>query len=197
MWEKNMRAVVRRMKRCTFPRITFMGYDLTSIAMQALSKIKHRKSDTDDLVQVAYIAMSSALTKGKVREDDNPNGYLYVIARNAIMKYIERTIYKHDTRMEHIEDVPELIDNKHHLTEEEIDVRNLIERLPDNYKRVIQMKLDGFSVPEIAEAESISSTAIRERIRRASIIIMQVINGEQDDIYTEAHEDTKHKGDVL
>lgn len=151
-------------------RVIVDGFDLTPIAKQAVSSIKHNRSDYDDLMQVAYLAMSMVIRSGKVDSQRNANGYLYIIARNAILKHLERYSYRIDNN-NHRRGLPTTIsdNNKHkHRIEDALDFDTKLDRLPDHYRRVVIMYCNGYTLRDIAQQEGVTDVAIRARLIRAA-----------------------------
>lgn len=110
------------------------------------------------------------MTKSKIQ---NPQAFLYQIARNLITDYYRQ---KAQATLVSVENVPQAHLNTNEKSLEEIamltsdvdQVKAALTLVPDNYREVIVWYyLDEFTVPEIAKILNKSEEAVRVLIHRA------------------------------
>ena len=122
----------------------------------------------DDVVQETYIRFMKSLDKKSFIDDKSRNNYLFTIAKNESL----RSAQKH--RREEIKAqktiaadiVKETYDAELYNPVEE-EVKKYISKLPDKYKDVLYLLVDGRSENEISEKLSIKKGTVKSRIHRA------------------------------
>ena len=165
-------------KGMTMNKVIVDGFDLTAIAKQVLSTIRCNRDSMNDFMQIAYMAMFRVLRDGLVRDDMNPCGYLYRVARNAVLKHLDRYVYKSDNNKHKARLLPDVSDNgaARLSIESKIDRDIALSLLPEHYRRVVVMFLNGHKVPEIATLEGVTPTAIRVRLKKAAAKIRETLS---------------------
>ena len=131
-----------------------------------LSFIERRVGDrgvSEDILQDVFLKIHNNL--GKVRDSDKLEGWLYRIARNAIIDHYRG-------RREH-EALPRWLASPEPGEEEALRrevsrcLATLVEHLPEKYRMAVRLcDIEGKPQREIAEAEEISLSGAKSRIQR-------------------------------
>ena len=135
-------------------------------------------ADTEDLGQ----EMFQELGQGKVSE--NPNAYIYSIAKNILAKHRRREIAEHAALEEYCRRVT--TDNRRSASraldtgpseetptaEAERILRTVAARLPPKDAELVTLRfLEGLSTKQIAQRRSCSENAVRKHIRKLRAIL--------------------------
>jgi len=122
----------------------------------------------DDVAQEVYMRAFNSLSQGKFRKESEISTWLYTIARNESIrmndknnKEIEKTeAIKPDVKEEYIEDLEsETSDAQSHLKE-------LLNALPEKYKKVMELDVQGYKDKQIAQMLQISAGTVKSRNSR-------------------------------
>lgn len=126
-----------------------------------------------DLIQDLFVGLwdKSAL----IQENNNLSGYLYVGARNRVLKFIQRNklqndhlaalaVYASELSMETIQDIDE--------RELKLIVQREIDDLPPKMKLIFEMsRKDNLSHAEIAEKLGLSDQTVKKQVNNALKIL--------------------------
>lgn len=124
-----------------------------------------KKEDAEDLIQETFL--KALEHRDKYNENVNFKGWLYTIMHNTfvnICKSKKNCMYQNisdsEIRAEIDKSVEEFIDDSFGIEE----IYKLINRLPDDFRVVILMRLAGFKYQEIADKMGIPITLVKSRI---------------------------------
>ncbi len=137
--------------------------------------IKARVSDdldADEILQEVFIKIHNKMDT--LREKEKITGWIYQIARNAIIDYYRQK-----------KNIVELSDNEG-ISEEEFGdnphkkflegMAELVDKLPDIYKEaIIKTEYEGLSQKELAEKLGISVPGAKSRVQRARNMLRDMI----------------------
>lgn len=126
-----------------------------------------------DLIQDLFVGLwdKSAL----IQENNNLSGYLYIGARNRVLKFIQRNklqndhltalaVYASELSMETIQDIDE--------RELKLIVQREIDNLPPKMKLIFEMsRKDDLSHAEIAEKLGLSDQTVKKQVNNALKIL--------------------------
>lgn len=124
-----------------------------------------KKEDAEDLIQETFL--KALEHRDKYNENVNFKGWLYTIMHNTFVNICKskrncmcQNISDSEIRAEIDKSVEEFIDDSFGIEE----IYKVINRLPDDYRVVILMRLAGFWYQEIADKMGISITLVKSRI---------------------------------
>ena len=124
-----------------------------------------KKEDAEDLIQETLL--KALEHRDKYNENVNFKGWLYTIMHNTFVNICKskrncmcQNISDSEIRAEIDKSVEEFIDDSFGIEE----IYKVINRLPDDYRVVILMRLAGFKYQEIADKMGISITLVKSRI---------------------------------
>jgi len=149
-----------------------------------LSKVKNTE-EAEDIFQDTFIKIINTLKQGKYLEEGKFGSWLIRIAHNLIIDHFrrkKRQRMKYDT--EEFSLMNMLTDNQRAETQiiraQTVEkMRMLIERLPEEQKSVLKMRIyDEIPFKEIAEMQNISINTALGRMRYAILNIRKMIEKE-------------------
>lgn len=124
-----------------------------------------KKEDAEDLIQETFL--KALEHRDKYNENVNFKGWLYTIMHNTFVNICKskrncmcQNISDSEIRAEIDKSVEEFIDDSFGIEE----IYKVINRLPDDYRVVILMRLAGFRYQEIADKMGIPITLVKSRI---------------------------------
>lgn len=132
------------------------------------------RADADDIVQKVFLRLHRSLPS--LRKADRVGAWLYQAARNAIVDHYRaparrREVPSGDTRdMEGVGGIvaPDGDPGASERAEAVGCMRPMIERLPESYRRAIDLvELQGMSQGAAAQAEGLSLSGMKTRVQRA------------------------------
>jgi len=132
----------------------------------------------DDVVQETYIRAYRGLTGNKFRGDSKIETWLYAIARNESLRMNKKLIREEEKLRKSLENMQN--ENKNNTTGSDHEIENLhlaIEKLPDNYKSVMELVLKGFSIREIAHRLDIKAGTVKSRTSRGREMLQKIYTG--------------------
>ena len=166
--------------------------DWESLYHKYFPKLRHyfvsqglRFVDAEDLAHDVF----QELGHGKVPED--PNTYIYAIARNVLFKHRRRKIAEHGVLDEYCRRVT--TENEHRTyhapdagpseedptAEVERIIRTVSARLPAKYAELMALRFSkGLSAKELAPLMNCSEDAVQKRIQRLRAVLRQLIQDE-------------------
>lgn len=106
-----------------------------------------------------------------IQENNNLSGYLYIIARNAVLKYIQFSKIKNDyisSLAHYASDVS--LDTLQDIGERELQdvIQKEIEKLPSKMKVIFEMsRNDNLTHAQIAERLGISDKTVKKQVQNA------------------------------
>lgn len=125
----------------------------------------------DDVVQETYLRAFRALKKNNFRGDAQITTWLYVIAKNEALRLNKRLGKKNrvtiSLREELILEAPDQA-----LGE---DLTDVVEQLPQKYRDLFLLKLNGFTEEEISKKLNISVGTIKSRTHRGKKLLAKLL----------------------
>jgi RNA polymerase sigma-70 factor (ECF subfamily) len=137
---------------------------------QKLYRIAYRLTqnvaESEDIVQEAFIKIWNK--RNELKEVENAEAFSVIILRNLCMDYLRKTKYEYqipyDTKVAEKESLSHRIE----IQDEATQVKNLINKLPEQQRMIMIMKhFDEYSDEEIEQITGISSGNIRVILSRA------------------------------
>lgn len=135
------------------------------------------KDAAQDLVSDTYLQFAEAISKGKVI--DNPAKFLYGIAKNVFIRYLQQK-YRQPMAMEEVVDfasyTEEFIQEVESYTTAEEAALPYIEMLPDKQREVITLRLiEKLSLQEIADKLGKNMNYVKTTQKRGLKSLRQLI----------------------
>jgi RNA polymerase sigma-70 factor (ECF subfamily) len=137
--------------------------------------IKSRISDdtaSDDILQNVFLKMHSGLAT--LKDETKLQGWLYQIARNAIIDYYRS--------QKPTVDIPEWFphpetDPSEKITQELSEcLQPMIQLLPENYREaVILSELKGLTQKEVAKVQGTSLSGAKSRVQRGRVLLKKML----------------------
>lgn len=127
---------------------------------------------TDDVVQETYMRGYRHLANGKFRNESSIESWLYAIAKNEsyrMNKRLWREEEKAEMSAEQLAYQP-----GHILPEDHIHMGKLIDRLPEIYREVVMLKVQGLSEVEIASQLRINEGTVKSRFYRGKELLQKL-----------------------
>lgn len=144
-----------------------------------ISGLLQNEEEAEDISQDIFVSMWQ--NREKLTEIENLNAYLYRIAKNTVLRHIERSLLFNDYQR--------IIEQAHYRSpdndsiEEDLYARELefiisvaVEKMPPQRKRIYKMsRTEGLSNDEIAERLSISKRTVENHLTSALADIRKII----------------------
>jgi RNA polymerase sigma-70 factor, ECF subfamily len=127
---------------------------------------------TDDVVQETYMRGYRHLSSGKFRNESSIESWLYTIARNESLRMNRKLVREEEKAEKSAEQLtyrPEQI-----FYEEHINLGKLIDRLPEIYRQVVMLKVQGLSEVEIASQLKINEGTVKSRFFRGKELLQKL-----------------------
>jgi RNA polymerase sigma-70 factor, ECF subfamily len=148
-----------------------LWHEFSDPVRQYLRKRTRTKADADDLLQEVFVRIQKRLPD--LREPAKLQGWVYRIARNAVIDH-----YRSKRRDVPLEFEPESDDP---AGRDAVDLtpalRAFIASLPPQYREpLVRHEFQGESLQEIADALNLSLTATKSRVRRARLLLREMLD---------------------
>ncbi|MBN2723732.1 MAG: sigma-70 family RNA polymerase sigma factor [Deltaproteobacteria bacterium] len=144
-----------------------------NIVLSAISRNLHPSlyRCIDDVVQETYLRAYKSLVKGKFRGDSTLETWIYTIARNESLRMNSknRRIYLPDFEME----------AGVAFEYESIGLEKAMDKIPDKYREVLLLRMEGFSEEEISSRLEISTGTVKSRAFRGREMLGKILGVEQ------------------
>jgi len=132
-------------------------------------------ADAEDVLQEVFIRVHRQLST--LRDTSKLQGWVYRIARNAIIDNL-RTL---KSRREHAASPEDGVDIAKPSGSEALDLtptlRRMVDELPGHYRdALIRHEFEGQPIRSLATSLGISETATKSRVRRARMLIRQMLD---------------------
>lgn len=126
-----------------------------------------------DLIQDLFVGLWDK--SGLIQENNNLSGYLYIGARNSVLKFIQRNKLKNDYASSLAAYASEVsMETIHDIDERELKVivQREIDNLPAKMKVIFEMsRKDNLSHAEIAEQLGLSDQTVKKQVNNALKIL--------------------------
>ena len=127
---------------------------------------------TDDVVQETYMRGYRHLANGKFRNESSIESWLYAIAKNESYRMNKR-LWREEEKAE--KSAEQLAYQPDHIFQENhIHLGKLIDRLPEIYREVVMLKLQGLSEVEIASQLRINEGRVKSRFFRGKELLQKL-----------------------
>lgn len=135
-------------------------------------------SSVDDVMQETYLRAYRALKADKFRADSSVSTWLYVIAKNESLRMNGKLLKEEEKR----EKLKKSKLDKRPDSEESSDrdfssLLKSIKSLPAKYFEVINARLSGQSVAEIALEYNLKEGTVKSRLARARDFLKRIVKG--------------------
>jgi len=152
--------------------------DTKGVVLGAIQKYLNAEnaSSIDDVVQEIYIRAYKALSKKKFRSESSITTWLYTIAKNECFRLNEKMEKERAKVEEMTPQTPEPVKNDEGGWAKETTqyFKELIKKLPDKYREVIELDILGYRDKQIAQMLNISPGTVKSRNSRARDMIRQL-----------------------
>lgn len=122
-------------------------------------------ADHDDLVQDILVAVWTALPR--FRGDASERTFVFRIGHNRGHTFVTRRRPRHDEVSESLPDPRPAPDEVYEQDRERERLRAAIRRLPAAHREAVLMRLEGFSMAEIASVQGTTENNVAVRLTRA------------------------------
>jgi RNA polymerase sigma-70 factor, ECF subfamily len=127
----------------------------------------------DDVVQETYLRAYKSLIKNKFRGDSSISSWLYIIAKNESLR-MNKKLLKHETPLDTVvEEISFYISSNNNL---QCDLISIVNELPEKFKHIFNLKLEGYTENEISEKLDISKGTIKSRAHRGKKLLLKQLN---------------------
>ncbi len=120
----------------------------------------------DDIVQETYIRAYRSLVKGKFRNEASMSTWLYTIARNESLRMLKKLNREEEKRKKEkdrqLKKCTDSVD-----VESRPDLALYIQKLPEKYRAVVLLFLQGKKEKEIALELGVAAGTVKSRLSRA------------------------------
>ena len=126
------------------------------------------KSDAEDILQDAYYKLWSR--RNELADVRNPEAFCVTLVKNLCLDFL-----RSPRAGRHDEDVTEAVTlSTDSSPDKELEVRHLINRLPENQRQVLRLRgIEDCSIDEIEQITGLSAVNIRVLLSRARKIIRE------------------------
>ncbi|MFK2265563.1 RNA polymerase sigma-70 factor [Bacteroides fragilis] len=135
--------------------------------------------EAEDLSQDIF--MSLWQNRGNLKQIDNLDAYLFRIARNAVFRYIERSLlFKNYQSRQLSDDNSDLYEIESELNAKELEliIAIAVERMPSQRRKIYQMSREqGLSNENIARELNISKRTVENHLTQALADIRKILFG--------------------
>lgn len=135
----------------------------------------------DDVVQETYIRAYRSLINNKFKGNSSIGTWLYTIARNESLrmgKKLTKEENKSQKIIEGIETRKYDVDND--FDDELYDLSEMIKKLPEKYRQVMELVYHGHTVKQIASSLQLETGTVKSRTSRGREILKKLLTeGEQ------------------
>jgi len=126
---------------------------------------------TDDVVQETYMRGYRHLANGKFRNESSIESWLYAIAKNESYR-MNKKLWREEEKAE--KSAEQLAYQPDHIfPEDHIRMGKLIDRLPEIYREVVLLKVQGLSEIEIASQLRINEGTVKSRFFRGKEMLQK------------------------
>ncbi|MFC1669690.1 RNA polymerase sigma factor [Spirochaetota bacterium] len=152
-----------------------------NIVLSAISKNLAERFcySIDDVAQETYIRAYNSLVKNKFRGDSSLNTWLYKIAQNEALRMNKKLGREEEKFLKSIEKIKLSSLNSE---PEEIDldlnyIYEMIDKLPEIYRQVLQLASKGFREREISQKLNIKMGTVKSRKSRGREMLQRLLCG--------------------
>ncbi len=129
----------------------------------------------DDVAQETYIrAYKSLMKKNEFDDEKSRNNWLYTIAKNETLRMLQK-LNKEELKLNRAKESI-TFDAKNHLqnfNEDIIEMKDVISTLPEKYRSIFELLIQGFTESQIADKLSMKSGTVKSRIHRGRELIIR------------------------
>lgn len=134
----------------------------------------NNKDDAEDILQEAYCKLWNK--RMELIEINNPEAFSVTLVKNLCLDHLRSArVNRHEEQIEEVNLAYETTPDKELERADEIEqIKELIERLPENQKQVLKLRgLSDCSLEEIEEITGFSAVNVRTLLSRARKIIRE------------------------
>ncbi len=134
----------------------------------------HYYHSIDDVAQETYIRVYKSISKMKFIDEKSRNNWLYTIAKNETLRMLHKLNREEHKLNKAKESMP--LDAKNDLqkyNEDIIEMKDVISTLPEKYRSIFELLIQGFTESQIADKLSMKSGTVKSRIHRGRELIIR------------------------
>lgn len=152
------------------------------IAKLAFNSVKYRLSglswhDVEDCLAETVTKLALLEKTGQIDHNQNVNGYLYIVARNTILKVARRKILRYKQSHRSLE--KSLANSLSTQTEMAYEIRDAIKSLPNKrWQAICYLLYQGHTPSEIAKHFNVTRQAIMATIKKIRPHLHRAIHGD-------------------
>ena len=151
--------------------------DTKGIVLTAIHQnlFKEYVSAIDDIVQETYFRAYKHLKEDKFENRSKLTSWLFVIARNETIR-MNQKLSRNREKVINFSMEPVLNEELEPCEENEVDLKNYIQQLPEKYSDVIQLYVKGNKEEEIASYLNLKRGTVKSRINRAKKMLKKLFS---------------------
>jgi len=167
------------MKRKEEANFTEIVESTKGVVLSAIGKTLDAEfsSHIDDVVQETYLRAYKSLKKEQFKNNSSLETWLYAIARNESLRMNEKLIRerkKSENLAESMSSFDAVEKSVEQKSEEGSLLTTLLEKLPEKYRRVIELDIQGYRDQQIAQELQISVGTVKSRNSRGREKLRQI-----------------------
>lgn len=161
MNEKEFAALVAETKKTV----------LSAVRKHLAARFSHA---IDDVVQETYFRGYRHLAAGKFRNESSVGSWLYAIARNESLRMNAKLAREEEKRKKAAEEMRYRDPDAPSYEEERGRLEVLVARLPDKYREVMALKMEGVPELEISVRLDIKTGTVKSRFSRGRELLQRL-----------------------
>jgi RNA polymerase sigma-70 factor (ECF subfamily) len=153
---------------------------------KAVGKYLYDNDEKNDMLSYIFEKVIKNIVKYK--EHDNFQGWIATLSKNAAIDYLrhKKIVQKRESRYDNVD--PDLLDHVSTLTDyaesaEDTIIRKeyydkiykSLDKLPNGYREIVELKADGKTIKEISTHVGISESAVKVRFAKSTAILRNAL----------------------
>lgn len=127
----------------------------------------------DDIAQEVYYKAYRSLLKNQFKFNSKIETWLYTITKNECLKTNRKNLIEkiqfneEEVNQQQVEQVKNISEKKNITKEEKIFLSEIVNSLPEKYKKIIDLVIEGYREKEIAKIVNIAVGTVKSRKNKA------------------------------
>ncbi len=126
----------------------------------------------EDVFQEVWYRAYRALKNDRFRGDSKPGTWLYTIARNESLRQNEKCARIKERLL--AKEPEQSVAGHEESILEKMSFDTILQKLPEIYRSVVQFRVEGFAVQEIAQRMGIREGTVKSRLSRARDLVAKM-----------------------